>query len=73
MSPSGASFLTGNQNLETPTPTFWEKIVWGHLGSSRGFSLDHFKAYLGLLGPVVWILEGMLYPSATYQSVLFAW
>ena len=57
--PTGESFLPGNQNLETPTPKFWGKNVWGHLGSSREFSWDHFKPSLSLLELVIWILEGI--------------
>ena len=43
--------------------TYWYSIV---------FSWDHFKPYLSLLGPVVWILEWISYLSVTYQGVIFA-
>ena len=30
-----------------------------------------FKPYLSLFGALVWILEGFLYPPATFQSTIF--
>ena len=32
---------------------------------------DHFKPYLRLFGPVVWILEALKYPSATFLTTIF--
>ena len=64
-------FLVDNDTLEGSTPNFWKKIVWGHPGSWRVSSWDHFKPYLGLFGALVWILEGFLYPPVTFRSTIF--
>ena len=46
-------------------PNFEKKIVWGHHELSRVFSWDHFKPYLSIFGPLVWVLEGCLCPPLT--------
>ena len=43
--PTGASFLPGNQNLETLTPSFLKKIVWNQLGSSKVFFVKKCECF----------------------------
>ena len=52
-------------------PNFEKKIVWGHPGSWRASSWDHFKPYLSLFGVLVWILEGFLYRPVTFERPIF--
>ena len=67
----GTPFLADIQNWETPIAKLWKKLVWRNYGSPRVSPWDHFKPYLRLFGPVVWILEISIYSSATFRGTIF--
>ena len=50
---------------------FWKKLVRGNHEQAPVSPWAHFKPYLRYCGPVVWILEALIYPSVTFWSTIF--
>ena len=50
---------------------FVKKVGWGQHGSANVFLWGDFKPYSSHFGPVVWILEALIYSAATFGITIF--